>query len=174
MRAFVLLSLLVFFLNGCQNNSKSDSIEIPVQKTNLTKTSEGLVLTIAGESITSDEIVRAATEQLNPLSHSMDYERFKKQLEPHLQEIITAKIANIMLYQEAKKNTREDIDQLLERPAEDKIREYIMNFEGDYAKAEDALKQQGMDWAGFKKLQKKMILTEYYIASLLPKPVPIT
>ncbi|MHC4643092.1 MAG: peptidylprolyl isomerase, partial [Planctomycetota bacterium] len=39
---------------------------------------------------------------------------------------------------------------------------------------EDALKQQGMDWAGFKKLQKKMILTEYYMASLLPKPVPIT
>lgn len=171
---YVCLSAIILFLYGCQNNSKSDYIEKPLQKTNLTKSSEGLVLTITGENITSDEIVRASIELLRPLALSMDYERFKEQVKPQLQEIITARISNILLYQEAKKNTREDIDKMLERPAEAEIRKYIMDFGGDYDKAEKALKQQGMDWKTFKEYHKKNILTEYYIASLLPKPAPIT
>jgi len=173
-RKCIVLSVLALLFNGCQNNSKSDSIEKPAQKTNLTKTPDGLVLTIAGESITSEEIITSATEQLRPYAKSMDYEPFKKQVKPSLQEIITAKVANILLYQEAKKNTREDIDQLLERPAEAEVRKFIMDFGGDYAKAQEALKQQGMDWAKFKEHHKKRILTEYYIASLLPRPTPIT
>ncbi len=174
MRKCLLSSVILFFLYGCQNSNKSDSIEKPALKTNLTKTSDGLVLTIAGESITSEEIITDAAEQLRPFAQSMDYERFKTQVKPLLQEIITAKVANILLYQEAKKNTRQDIDQLLERPAEAEVRKFIMDFGGDYAKAEKALKQQGMDWADFKEHQKKRILTEYYISSLLPKPAPIT
>ncbi len=174
MRKFVLFSMSALFLYGCQNNSKLETIKKPAQKTNLTKTPEGLVLTVAGESITSDEIITDAAEQLRPIAQSMDYEFFKIQVKPLLQEIITAKVANILLYQEAKNNTREDIDQLLERPAEAEVRKFIMDFGGDYTKAEEALKQQGMDWAGFKEHQKKRILTEYYIGSLLPKPSPIT
>ena len=174
MRKFVLLSMSVLLLYGCQNSSKSDSIEKPAQKTNLKETSDGLVLTIAGESITSEEIITASAEQLRPIAQSMDYERFETQVKPSLQEIITAKAANILLYQEAKNNTREDIDQLLERPAQAEVRKFIMDFGGDYAKAQEALKQQGMDWADFKEHQKKRILTEYYIGSLLPRPAPIT
>lgn len=174
MRRYVFLSVIMLFVYGCQNNSKSDSIEKPVQNTNLTKSSEGLVLTIAGDSITSDEIITSAIEQLRQLAQGMDYERFKEQVKPQLQEMITARISNILLYQEAKKNTREDIDQMLERPAAAAIRKYIMDFGGDYDKAQEALKQQGMDWAGLKEYHKKTILVEYYIASLLPKPAPIT
>ena len=174
MRKCIVLLILALYVYGCQNNSKSESIEKPAQKTNLTKTPDGLVLTIAGESITSEEIITSATEQLRSYAQKMDYERFKTQVKPSLHEIITAKVANILLYEEAKKNTREDIDQLLERPAEAEVRKFIMDFGGDYAKAEEALKQQGMDWAEFKEHHKKRILTEYYIGSLLPKPAPIT
>lgn len=174
MRNFVILSVLMLFLYGCQTGGKSDSIEKPAQKTILQKSSDGLVLTVADETITSDEIVTAATGLLRPIAQSSNFERFKLQAEPQLKEIITARILNILLYQQAKKNTREDIDQVLERPAEAEIRKFIMAFGGDYAKAEEALKQQGMDWASFKVYQKKMILTEYYLGSLLPKAVPIT
>lgn len=174
MRKYVFLSALVLFLYGCQTGGKSDSIEKPAQKTSLQKSTDGLVLTVADETITSDEIVMAATGLLRPIAQSSNFERFKQQAEPQLKEIITARILNILLYQQAKKNTREDIDQVLERPAEAEIRKFIMDFGGDYAKAEEALKQQGMDWASFKVYQKKMILTEYYLASLLPKSAPIT
>jgi len=174
-RKFAFLTALVLFLYGCQGGGNpADTVEKLPEKTNITKSSEGLVLTVAGETITSDEIITAATEPLWPIAQTSDLERFKQQAEPQLKEMITARISNILLYQQAKKNTREDIDQLLERPAEAEIRKFIMEFGGDYAKAEQALKQQGMDWADFKKYQKKMILIEYYLASLLPKPAPVT
>ena len=175
MRQFAFLTALALFLHGCQGGGNpAETKEKLPEKTNITKSSEGLVLTVAGETITSDEIITAATELLRPIAQTSDFALFKQQAEPQLKEMITARISNILLYQQAKKNTREDIDQLLERPAEAEIRKFIMEFGGDYAKAEQALKQQGMDWADFKKYQKKMILIEYYLASLLPKPAPVT
>ncbi|MHC4656418.1 MAG: peptidylprolyl isomerase [Planctomycetota bacterium] len=174
MRKYVFFSTLVLFLYGCQTGGKSDSIEKPTQKTSPQKSSDGLILTVADETITSDEIITAALELLRPIAQNSDFERFKQQAEPQLEEMITARVSNILLYQEAKKNTREGIDQILERPAQAEIRKFIMDFGGDYAKAEEALKQQGMDWASFKEYQKKMILTEYYLASLLPKAASIT
>lgn len=173
-RKYVFLTTLALFLYGCQTGDKSDSIEKSTQKTDPQKPSDGLVLTVADETITSDEIITAASELLRPIAQSSDFENFKQQAEPQLEEMITARVSNILLYQEAKKNTSEGIDQILERPAEAKIRKYIMDFGGDYAKAEEALKQQGMDWASFKEYQKKLILTEYYLGSLLPRAAPIT
>lgn len=174
MRKYVFLSALVLFLYGCQTGGKSDSIEKSTQKTSSQKSSDGLSITVTDETITSDEIITAALELLRPIAQNSNFERFEQQAEPQLEEMITARVSNILLYQEAKKNTREDIDKVLERPAEAEIRKFIMSFEGDYAKAEEALKQQGMDWASFKEYQKKIILTEYYLGSLLPKAAPIT
>ncbi len=138
------------------------------------KSSDDLVLTIADETITSDEIITAASALLMPIAQSSNFENFKQQAKPQLEEMITSRVSNILLYQEAKKNTREGIDEILERPADAEIRKYIMDFEGDYAKAEEALKKQGMDWASFKEYQKKIILTEYYLGTLLPRAAPIT
>jgi hypothetical protein len=161
-------------LYGCQTGGKSDSIEKSTKKTSPQKSSNDPVLTIADETITSGEIITAASEQLRPIAQSSDYENFKQQAKPQLEEMITARVSNILLYQEAKKNTREGIDQALERPAEAEVRKYIMDFGGDYDKAEQALKQQGLDWSSFKEEQKKIILNQSYISSLLPKDVPIT
>jgi hypothetical protein len=166
--------MLSLFLYGCQGGDKSDSIEKSTQKTNPQKSSDGLVLTVADETITSDEIITAASALLMPIAQSNNFENFKQQAKLQLEEMITSRVSNILLYQEAKKNTREGIDEILERPADAEIRKYIMDFEGDYAKAEEALEKQGMDWASFKEYQKKIILTEYYLGTLLPRAAPIT
>jgi len=173
-RKYAVLTTLALFLYGCQTGGKPDSIEKTTQKTNPQKSPDNPVLTIADETITSDEIITTALELLRPIVQSSNYENFKKQAEPQLEEMITARVSNILLYQEAKKNTREGIDQILERPAEAEIRKFIMDFGGDYAKAEEALKKRGMDWKSFKEYQKKMILVEYYLGSLLPKAAPIS
>ncbi len=174
MRKCAVLTTLVLFLYGCQTGGKSDPIEKSPQKTNPQKSPEGPVLTVADETITSDEIITASLELMRPLAQISDYENFKKQAKPQLEEMITARVSNILLYQEAKKNTREGVDKLLERPAEAEIRKFIMEFGSDYAKAEEALKKRGMDWKSFKEYQKKMILIEYYLGSLLPKAAPIS
>lgn len=174
MRKLVFLTALGLFLYGCHTGGKSDPIEKSIQKTSPQKSSDGLVLTVAGETITTDEIILYAKEQLMTIPPSSNFERFKQEAEPKLKDIITARILNILLYQEAKKNTREDIDQVLESPAEAKVRNFIMDVGGDYAEAEKVLKQQGMDWASFKEDQKKAILIDFYLDSLKPKPAPIT
>jgi len=173
-RNFALLTVLALFLYGCQNGSKPDSIVKSTHKASLQKTADGLSLTIAGETITSKEIVMDVMDSYFSIPQSSDYELFKRQVEPQLKETITIRILNALLYQQAKKNTREDVDKFLEKPAEAEVRKLIMELDGDYAKAEEVLKQRGMDWAGFKEYQKKMILTEYYLTTLLPKTAPIT
>jgi len=174
MRKFAFLTALLLFLYGCQAGGKSDSIEKSTRKTSLQESSDGLVLTVADETITSGEIIMTATEPLKPIAQNSDYERFRQQAKPQLEEVIIIRISNILLYQQAKENTREGIEQVLERPAEAEVRKFIVGFGGDYIKAEQALKRRGMDWADFKEYQKKMILTEYYAASQLPKTRPAT
>jgi hypothetical protein len=49
-----------------------------------------------------------------------------------------------------------------------------MDFGGDYAKAEQALKQMGMDWGKFEQYQKRRILSQSYISQQMPKEQPIT
>lgn len=174
MHKYAVLTTLLLFSYGCQTGGKSGSVEKTAQKINPQKSPEGPVLTVAGETITSEEVIAAALELLRPIAQRSNYENFKQQAKPQLEEMIIARVSNILLYQEAKKNTREGVDEMLERPAEAEIRKYIMDFGGDYAKAEEALKKQGMDWESFKEYQKKMILIEYYLGSLLPRATPIT
>ncbi len=174
MHKYALLTMLALLLCGCQGGGKSDSTKQSSKKTSPLESPNSPVLTVADETITSDEIITASLELMGPVAQITDYENFKKQAKPQIKEMIIARVSNILLYQEAKKNTREGVDKLLERPAEAEIRKFIMEFEGDYAKAEEALKKQGMDWAGFKEYQKKMLLTEYYLGSLLPKKTPIS
>ncbi|MHC4546380.1 MAG: hypothetical protein ACYSYL_18020, partial [Planctomycetota bacterium] len=85
MRKYVFFSTLVLFLYGCQTGGKSDSIEKPTQKTSPQKSSDGLILTVADETITSDEIITAALELLRPIAQNSDFERFKQQAEPQLE-----------------------------------------------------------------------------------------
>jgi parvulin-like peptidyl-prolyl isomerase len=54
------------------------------------------------------------------------------------------------------------------------VNKFIASYGGDSARAEQALKQMGMDWQGFKEYQKKMILSQSYIAMQLPQDRPIT
>ena len=174
MRKYAVLTTLALLLYGCQTGGRSGSIEKSAKKTNPLESPNSPVLTVADETITSDEVITASLELMRPAAQISDYENFKQQAKPQLEEMIIARVSNILLYQEAKKNTREGVDKLLERPAEAEIRKFIMEFGGDYAKAEEALKKQGMDWADFKEYQKKMLLTEYYLGSLLPRKAPIT
>ena len=130
---------------------------------------------VGGESITSEEIILATIAQLRPIAQdSNDFEQFKEQVEPEFEEILIIRISNILLYQQAKRQMGEGIDEFLERTAEAKIREFVADSGGDYTKAEQILKQQGMDWNSYKEHQKKRILSQWYVASELMKDRPIT
>ena len=179
LRAILILSFCILFLPvGC--NSKPEFTEeelalIPfAQTTNLPAPSGGFVLSVNGETITSDEIVLPLADHFKDLPRQTDFEQFKVQAKPQLEQFLVTKISNIILYQLAHKELGENFGDMLEKIANTEVRKFIVRFDGDTAKAEQALKEMGMDWVSYKEYQRKMILTQSYVHKQLPEQKPIT
>jgi parvulin-like peptidyl-prolyl isomerase len=184
MRKCVFLTVwLILLTYGCGSGSKpkftdEELARIPLaQREGLPEASGGFVLVVGGETITSDEITtEPLLDHFRPIAQKGSFEQFKKQARPELEQIISVRVSNILLYQQAKRNvgTGVDIDDALEKATEAEVRKFVASFNGDYAKAEQALKQMGMDWHSFREYQKKMILSQDYVRQLLPEHRPIT
>lgn len=181
MRKYALFAMLAFLpVTACSDRKKPAFTEaelgrIPItQNVNLPDPSGGFVLSVKGETITSDEMISPALEPFRKLARETSFEQFQAQAGPQIEQALIAKISNILLYQQAKKQGGEQIDEALEKAAEEEMRKFLVSFGGDYAKAEEALKQMGMNWAKFKDYEKRMILSQSYISTKMPKDKPIT
>ena len=142
---------------------------------NLPPATGGFALKIADQTITIDQIITARLiERLRPLAQKNDFGKFKEKAKPLLNRILTNKIANILLYQQAKREAPADIDKTLEKAVQAEVRRFVAQYGGNVAAAEAALKEEGMDWQSFKEHAKRTILTQSYIASQLPPNRPIT
>ena len=144
------------------------------QRENLPMASGGLVLAVNGETITADEIVNPMIDHFREYAQSTGAEEFRAQVRPQVDKALVSKISNILLYQQAKNNAGDKIEDALEKAADSEVAKFIVSFNGNYAKAEEALKEMGMDWASFKDYQKKMILSQSYLHEKLPGEKPIT
>ncbi|HEW79060.1 MAG TPA: hypothetical protein ENH34_03715 [Phycisphaerales bacterium] len=180
MRKCVIGLLLAALTAGCASKDKPALSEaelerIPfAQREDLPQASGGFVLAVSGETITSDEVIATLIKRFRPVAQRNDFERFKEQAMPAIEQALVTKISNILLYNQAKKKGGADIDEALEKAAEAEVKRFIVSFEGDSAKAEQALRQRGMNWDSFKEYQKKMILSQSYISSQLPDDRPVT
>ncbi|MHC4571899.1 MAG: peptidylprolyl isomerase [Planctomycetota bacterium] len=180
-KCFFLLVLALLPAVGCISRSKpkyteEELAQIPfAQKEGLPECSGGFVLAVGDETITTDEIItEPLLKYFRPIAQRSDFEPFKEQAKPELEQILATRVSNILLYRKAKKDAGEQVDEALERVAEAEIRKFVAGFDNDYAKAEEALKERRMDWRSFKEFQKKLILSQSYIASQLPEQRPIT
>jgi len=182
MRIFCWISILVLlFALGCgSKNSKPRFTEeemenIPlVEKENLPEASGGFVLSVAGETLTSDEVVVPLVESYKELAQARTLEQFKTQAQQGVKVSVINKIANILLYKKAKKELGDQADDMLEKAVKTETRKFIVSFNGDYSKAEEELKKMGMDWVEFRQYQEKIILSQSYLAKQLPdneKPI---
>jgi len=178
-RKCVFLLVLLVLFSGCGGGKKLKFTEeelatIPfAQRTGLPEASGGFVLAVGGETVTADEIIMVVMEQLRPIAQGSSFERFKEQARGGLEQALLLRVSDILLYQQAKEHTGVD-EEALEKAVEGEVRKFVVSFGSDYARAEEALKRMGMDWQSFKEYQKKVILTQYYIASQLPDNRPIT
>jgi len=180
--SIVLLSV-VCLTSGCggDNTAKftaEELAEIPlVQKTNLPAPSGGLVLAVSDDFITAEEIVTVTVPSLEELACKSNFEQFKNQTTAIVRKLVEQKITDILLYNEAKKEIRKhssNIDELLEKMAEVEVKKFIARFDGDYAEAEAELQKAGMDLADFREHQKKLILTQSYLAEQFGETGPVT
>jgi hypothetical protein len=170
--------LLVLF-SGCGGGKKPKYTEeelanIPfARRTDLPKASGGFVLAVGDDTITADEIVLPLMEDFRPFAQRNSFEQFKAKARIDIERVLITIVSDMLLYQQAKENTSVD-DEALEKAAEREVRKFVVGFGGDYARAEEALQQRGMDWQSFKEYQKRLILTQSYMASQLSDNRPIT
>ena len=183
---YICLSVLILVLSGgCNSNSAADSERRELtQKIKLVEASGGYVLMVGGETLTSDEIIDSRTrlnglfvspkDYFGPVAQTSGLEQFKERAKGQLEEIIMGKISNILLYQHAKKQAKGNIDEGLEKTAQNEYRRFVLGFGGDQARADEELKLRQMDKKSFMEQQKRAILIEWYMASKIPDVGPVT
>lgn len=191
MRKCVFLSVLALLLAGnCADSKKSALTDAELQrialeqKIELVEASGGLVLMVGGEPVNSDEIINLQAEinmkvikpieYFKPIARSNNLEQFKELTKRQLEEILMAKISNLLLYQHAKRQAGEKAEEGLEKAADSELRKFVLKFGGDQAKADEALQKMGMERRSFKERQKRFILVQSYLSSKLPFNRPIT
>ncbi len=170
---------VLLFLTGCMQDkprfTEEELAEMPLaQRTGLPEPSGGMVLSVAGETITAGEIINPIVDRLRPMAQQTSYAEFSRRLRGEFEQLVIDRISNILLWQKAKKELGIQAEDALEKAVETEVQKFIADFAGDYAKAEQQLQKMNMDWQSFREYQKKMILSQSYISSELPKPKPIT
>ncbi len=181
MRKFVPLLIIILALsNGCKKEKPQfTDIELELmpqpQRENLPAATGGFVFAVGTETITSTEIVEPLTEYYADLVKKTSLDNFKKQAKPQVENFVMNKISNLLLYQQAKLDATDQIDEPLKKAVESEVRKFIAEFGGDYAKAEEALKNDGFTgWQDFREYQKKLILSQSYLANQMPEEKPVT
>jgi len=190
MYRYICLSVLILMLLGGCDGGKSRLTEAEMERRALTQEIElveaagGFVLIIGGETLNSDEIIDSRTrlnglfaspkDYFGPVAQAIELQQFKERAKEQLEEIIMAKISNILLYQHAKRQAGGNIDEALDKAAENEYRKFILNFGGDQARADDELKRRQMDKKSFKEQVKKDMLIYEYRRSKLPVNTPVT
>jgi parvulin-like peptidyl-prolyl isomerase len=188
-KCICLLAFMLLLLGGCDsNNSRLTSAEkerrILTQKIELVEAAGGYVLIVGGETLTSDEIIETRTrlnrlfvspkEYFGPIAQTSELEQFKERAKGNLEEILMVKISNILLYQHVKRQAGGNIDEALDKAAENEYRKFVLNFGGDQARADDELKRMLMDKKSFKEQVKNDMLIQEYRRSKLPINRPVT
>lgn len=177
---FFLTVVFLVCCGGCQyldfwsKEEQEAPIPPPERPRNLPAPSGGMVLSVGDDTITASEIVQPLMDKIGPAARATDFENFKKQLRPELERIVINEVSDRILQQKAMKKVGESAEELLNESVETEIRKFISSYAGDYAKAEDQLKQMGKDWQSYRKYLKKRILTQSFISSKMPEEEPIT
>ena len=178
---FILLCLIT--LTGCgwwdgMRGINKDAVPLgaePNQPKVLPSVTGGMVLPVNGELITVDEVITPLMDELKELSEKGgDYLDFRRRAKIVIDQSLDNRISNIVLYQKAKKEAREDIDEQLDKAVDAEIKQFIAGFDGNYAQAEQAIKKMGMNWKTFKDYQKRILMVQAYLHEEFKEKRPVT
>ncbi len=148
--------------------SQEEMLNIPLaNRYNLPAPTGGMVLKVGSNTLTSEEILSAPPlqEALAPLAKRGNLAAYEAQAMPLLRSVIRSKVADLLLYEEARKNAPENIDEQLEAAVKKEIERFIADYDNNVALAEQELKRMGMDWRAFQEYNKKLIMTHSFISA---------
>ena len=188
-RFICLLVFMLLLLGSCDSNSsRMTDAEVErlavTQKIELVEATGGFVLMVGGETLTSDQIIEKRTplngffispkEYFGPIAQANELEQFKERTKGPLEEILMDKISNILFYQHAKRQMGGNIDEGLEKAAQEEYRKFVLGYGGNQARADEELRRRLMDKNSFIEQQKRAILIQSYRATKIPYNRPVT
>lgn len=172
-----LVLAIIGLLSGCADKPKYTAEQLAAmpfaKRDGFPEPSGGFALAVGDQTVTADEVIGPVFEKLAQAARRADFERFRQVAEPVIEQQLVTRISDAILYSKAKKDAGEQIDAELDRATTAEVRRFVTDFGGDYAKAEQTLKQMGMDWGKFEQYQRRRILSQSYIAQQMPKESPI-
>jgi len=182
--AWVLVCILLGAV-GCSDKYKSSLSEEEYQLvTAKKKPLPADVLAVSSEKVTVNDVAESPMPYgggivpldgfLAPVAQRSDPNRFKTLAVPTIEESVENKITDILLYQKAKKEAADNVDEVLEKAAERRWREFILENGGDEAVAEEKLRSNNITREQFKESNKRMILSQYHAESKVPSDRPIS
>ncbi|NLK41526.1 MAG: hypothetical protein GX298_05680 [Planctomycetes bacterium] len=136
--------------------------------------SGAMTMSLYSQTITSEEVLQAVEETLKPAATRLERQAFIGQSLPLIRQVIRSKAADILLYEQARKQAPSNIDEALEKAVEQEIKRFVASYGNNYALAEAGIRKMGMDWRTFREYQKKLILTHSYLSQKLNTPVRFT
>ncbi|MEJ5260347.1 MAG: peptidyl-prolyl cis-trans isomerase [Anaerohalosphaeraceae bacterium] len=148
--------------------TQEQMLNIPLaNRYNLPAPTGGMTIRVGSNTLTSEEIlsVPQLQEALAPLAKRGNLAAYEAQAMPLLRSVIRSKVADLLLYEEARKNAPENIDEQLEAAVKKEIERFIADYDNNVALAEQELKRMGMDWRSFQEYNKKLIMTHSFISA---------
>ena len=191
MRIITLLLVITLIMAcGC-NRAKQLHIDQKNRLKSIKKTkfraADSPSIAISGHVITCQELLNTPileneklvplSKILKPLAQTNDLENFKIKAKFHFEQALNYKIAYIITYEMAKKKAEDDsekdvsehFDDAIEQQIENYIRDFVIdNYDGDYAKAQKELEEQGSDWQSLRESQRRLILISTQLPHIRP------
>jgi len=174
---FWILTILLL-LSGCGEKPKytpKQLTSMPFPKRDgLPVATGGFCLAVGDQTVPADDVIGPLFEQLSQVAQKTDFDRFAALAKPAIEKMLKERISVALLYQQAQKEFGKDADDQINQAAQAEVKRFVASYGGDYARAEQAIKQSGMDWGSFEEYQKKMILSQSYLSQKMPKEQSIT
>ncbi|MCH8216723.1 MAG: peptidylprolyl isomerase, partial [Planctomycetes bacterium] len=143
---------------------------------------------VNGEEITVDDIMATPTrfrtasggsaalgDVLSPVARANPQGRFTELARPQVKSVVENKVSEAILLQLARTGAQSDkLEDALAAAEEQEWRKFVIQHEGDEAKADETLRAQGMTRDQYKALQKRSILSQVHIRAQTSSKRPIT
>jgi len=179
-RCAALCLMAAVLAGGCGDSKKGKFTEEQMRKFplanryDLPPATGGMVMSLFSETITADEVLLAVEERIRPAASQMSQSEFIEKTRPLFRQTVRSKVADILLYEEARKKAPDNIDEALDKAVEQEIGRFVASYGNNYALAEATIRKMGMDWRTFRQYQKKMIMTQSYLSKTLDEKVRFT
>lgn len=183
-RMIIVLGLLFVGNSGCAKKYKGSLTELEYQKAVAGKKPiPASTLLVSGEQLTIRDVMEAPTQKspgvplvavLSPEARSNNADTFKEMANLTIKTVVDGRVGDILLYQKAKREAPDKIDETLKKAAEQRWREFVIQHDMDEAKADKTLQSQGLDRKAYIDSQQRAVLSYAHFNATVPRGRPIS